>query len=319
MNDNDIDDKFYYKHLLSAIGREFKDKSAYFQHMEQAGWIKGDLQGRYQVASILAIACAKDFNAFPSLVDKGIRVIIYRGKDKFDVAKDIEGRRGHLVVFKNLLKVVLGSISSKEVMLHGVRKTEYEFPEAALREFLANMIVHQDFTASGSRPIVEIFKDRIRMTNPGEPLIAVDRFIDSPSKTRNPIFAKLMRDAGLCEQRGSGVDRAIREIEKAALPPPLIETVEGATVVTIFGPRRFADMTPDERVRACFQHACLGYEHNALMSNASLRARFGLSEKQYPQVSNVIRDAIEAKRIKPHSADQANRNARYVPFYAEDM
>jgi len=198
------------------------------------------------------------------------------------------------------------------------RTTIHDIPEVSIREFLANMLVHQDFTQTGTRPTVEIFKDKVRFTNPGEPLISVDRFIDAPSKTRNPKFAKLMRDAGFCEQRGSGVDRAIREIEKAALPPPLIESVEGSTVVTVFMPRKFAAMTPEERVRACFQHACLVYEHCDPMSNASLRDRFGLSAKQYPRVSLVIKDAIEAGRIRPLSEDQGNRNARYVPFYAKD-
>lgn len=213
----------------------------------------------------------------------------------------------------------MSRIPSREEMLHGVRRIIHDLPEEAVREFLANMLVHQDFTQIGSRPVVEVFKDKVRMTNPGAPLIAVDRFVDAPSRTRNPKFAKLMRDAGFCEERGSGVDRALKAIERAALPPPLIEEVEGSTVVTMFMPRKFADMTPDERVRACFQHACLGYEHSNLMSNSSLRTRFGLNDKQYPQVSSVIKDAIDANRIRPLSAEQGNRNARYVPYYAKDM
>ncbi|MCA1837710.1 MAG: hypothetical protein LC674_02770 [Actinobacteria bacterium] len=52
------------------------------------------------------------------------------------------------------------------------------------------------------------------------------------------------------------------------------------------------------------------------MSNASLRVRFGLGEKQYPQVSNVISEAIEAGRIRPLNEGQANRIARYVPYWA---
>jgi predicted HTH transcriptional regulator len=286
--------------------------------MISAGWIKSDLQGKYEVSSLLAIASSLDLNRLPSLEGKGTRLLTYKGKDKLDAIDDINGKRGHLVTFQSLLSTVMSKIPSKEVMQHGVRVKVYDIPENAIREFLANMLVHQDFTQIGSRPTVEVFKDKIKMTNPGIPLISVDRFIDAPSKTRNPRFARLMREAGFCEERGSGVDRAIREIERAALPPPLIEAVEGSTVVTIFMPRRFADMTSEERVRACFQHASLGFEQGEPMSNASLRARFGLSEKQYPQVSLVIRDAIDAGRIRPLAADQGNRNARYVPFYAKD-
>jgi predicted HTH transcriptional regulator len=314
-----IEETFAVQPLLKALGHKLATVETAFDYMQRTGWIKSDLQGRYEVATLLAITSALNLNQFPSLDGKGSRVLVYRGKDNLDAVDDIEGRKGHLVTFSSLLTVVMSRIPSKEQMIHGVRTKIYDIPEIAIREFLANMLVHQDFTSAGSRPTVEIFKDKVRMTNPGLPLVSVDRFIDAPSKTRNPKFARLMREAGFCEERGSGVDRAIREIERASLPPPLIEAVEGSTVVTVFMPRRFAEMTPDERIRACFQHACLKYEQGEPMSNASLRERFGLSQKQYPQVSNVIRDAAEAGRIRPLSEEQGNRNARYVPFYAADM
>jgi ATP-dependent DNA helicase RecG len=125
-----------------------------------------------------------------------------------------------------------------------------------------------------------------------------------------------MRYAGLCEQRGSGVDRALAEIERASLPPPLIQAVEGSTTVTVFMHKPFAELSAEDRIRACYQHACLMYERSDFMSNSSLRERFGLSTRQYPQVSNVIRDAREAGRIRPLNDDQPNRVARYVPYWA---
>ena len=125
-----------------------------------------------------------------------------------------------------------------------------------------------------------------------------------------------MRKAGLCELRGSGVDRALRAIEAAALPPPSIQIVEGSTVVTTFKQKPFAKWTSDERILACYQHACLQFEENDPMSNASLRERFGLPQRQYPQVSMVIKDALDRGRIAPLSEDQSNRYARYVPYWA---
>lgn len=163
---------------------------------------------------------------------------------------------------------------------------------------------------------MEIYKDRVRFIDPGVPLISVERFIDGGTVSRNPRFANLMRLAGLCEQRGSGVDRAVRAIEEAALPPPLFAQVEGSTTVTAYMPRRFAEMTGEERIRACFQHAQVCLESNRPMNNGSLRKRFGLPDKQISQVSIVIREAIAAGKIKPLHEDQANRNARYVPAYA---
>jgi predicted HTH transcriptional regulator len=313
----EIDAQFAFRSLLSKLGFKSESVASAIDYMASRGLIKDDLQGRYEVTALLAITCARNMNSFAALENKGSRVVTYKGKDKLDAADDREGSKGHLITFVSLLEYIMDRIPSSENLLHGVRTKTYSIPEKSIREFVANALVHQDFTQTGWRPIIEIFKDKIKITNPGVPLVSVDRFIDTPSKTRNPKFAKLMRDVGYCEERGSGVDRAIREIEKAALPPPLIEAVEGSTVVTVFMPRRFAEMSAEERVRACFQHACLRYEQGDPMSNASLRERFGLSQKQYPQVSNVIRDAVELGRIKPLNEDQGNRNARYVPFYVD--
>jgi ATP-dependent DNA helicase RecG len=215
-----------------------------------------------------------------------------------------------------MLAYVMDKIPHKEEMQHGTRQTVFEIPRIAVREIVANAIIHQDFTAGGDGPVVEIFPDKLKITNPGKPLIPTDRFIDSPSRSRNSKFGQLMRRLGLCEERGSGIDRALSEIEKAALPPPLIQEIEDTTVVTLYGPKQFADMTSEERVRACYQHACLCFEKNEYMSNASLRVRLGLTDKQYPQVSLVIGDAREAKVIRPLDEDQAKRNARYVPYWA---
>ncbi|MFZ3034868.1 MAG: ATP-binding protein [Parvibaculum sp.] len=314
---DEIEAAFDVRKLIHTLGYTDTSRDAIFHRMESLDLIKDDLQKKYQIAALLAICCADDLKDFPLLENKGVRVVVYKGRDKMDASQDVDGQRGYLIAFLDLLNYVIGHLPSEEKMLHGVRTKVFAIPEISIREFLANALIHQDFTEASSRPLVEVFKDKVRITNPGTPLISVDRFIDTPSKTRNPKFAKLMRDARYCEERGSGVDRAIREIEKAALPPPLIEAIEGSTVVTIFMRRRFAEMSSDERIRACFQHACLCYEQGEPMSNGSLRERFGLSQKQYPQVSIVIRDAMNAGRIRPLDEEQANRNARYVPFYAK--
>jgi ATP-dependent DNA helicase RecG len=124
-----------------------------------------------------------------------------------------------------------------------------------------------------------------------------------------------MKRLGYCEERGSGVDRAIEEIEKATLRAPLFQEIESTTAVTVFQDSSFRDMTKEERIRACYQHACLRFERGLRLSNADLRTRFGLTDKQSTQASNVIRGAQDALLIRPADADQANRTARYVPFW----
>jgi ATP-dependent DNA helicase RecG len=74
-------------------------------------------------------------------------------------------------------------------------------------------------TIGGTGPLIEIFSDRIEITNPGSPLVDTKRFIDFPPRSRNEGLAGLMRRIGVCEERGSGVDKAIDAIEEAHLPP----------------------------------------------------------------------------------------------------
>lgn len=308
--------QFDVEKMLSLLGMAERTPMNMIESLEQRQLIASNMQGGFEIFALLAMACAKNLDKFPLLENRGARVITYKASNKLVALKDDEGRRGYLTGFTALLNHILGKIPSEEKMLHGVRTTEYKIPEAAIREFVANALIHQDFTMHGSRPLIEIYTDRARIINPGVPLIDVDRFIDGGTQSRNPKFARLMRHAGLCEERGSGVDRAVKAIERAVLPPPLFATAEGSTSVTAYMPRSFANMTPDERIRACYQHAQICLENNDPMSNSSLRRRFGLSDKQISQVSIVIREAQDAGKIKPLNEDQANRNARYVPVYA---
>jgi hypothetical protein len=99
------------------------------------------------------------------------------------------------------------------------------------------------------------------------------------------------------------------------MTPPLFQVVENSMVVTVYAAKSFAAMSKDDRIRACYQHASVRWEAGMLMSNQSLRDRFGLSQGQY-QVSIVIAEAREAGLIKPQDEGQANRVARYLPWWA---
>ena len=164
--------------------------------------------------------------------------------------------------------------------------------------------------------MVEIFSDRLEVINPGTPLIDTQRFIDEPPQSRNEILAALMRRLGICEERGSGIDKAIAAIELHQLPAPSFVATERHTKVILYSMQKFADMSRDDRVRACYQHACLKYVSNENMTNSSLRERFSMSKEQYPQISRVIADSMSAGLIKPLDPNQGRKFAKYIPFWA---
>ena len=96
---------------------------------------------------------------------------------------------------------------------------------------MANALIHQDFSVTGTGPVVEIFDNRIEVTNSGTPLVDVRRIIDNPPKSRNEKLAALMRRLKMCEELGTGWDKIVITCELYQLPAPKIEFFEDSTVV----------------------------------------------------------------------------------------
>ena len=203
-----------------------------------------------------------------------------------------------------------------EVIEKVFREVKETYPERTVREFLANALIHQDLWQSGTHTMVEIFPDRIEMTNPGTPLVDVNRFIDAPPKSRNDKIAILMHLFDFCELRGSGVDRAIEAVEKAVLPAPKFIKGDFYTKVIIYPKKKFAEMTKEDSIRACYQHCCLKYMSNEKMTNQSFRERMGIEEKNYPMVSKIIKETINAGLIKGYAPENIVKKAiSYIPYW----
>ena len=73
-------------------------------------------------------------------------------------------------------------------------------------------------------------------------------------------------------------------------------------------------MSKEDRVRACYLHACLQYVQRQNMTNKSLRDRFGLDESKGAQISRIINAALDAGLIKKVSISESRRDSAYVPF-----
>jgi predicted HTH transcriptional regulator len=128
-----------------------------------------------------------------------------------------------------------------------------------------------------------------------------------------------MRRLGLCEERGSGIDRAVAAIEEVQLPAPEIAARGDHTLVIVLGPRPLAQMTQLDRLRACYQHACLLWVSRVPLTNASLRRRLGIADGDHSMASRIISDTVEAGLVRPFDPDSASRrHAKYLPSWAQD-
>lgn len=221
---------------------------------------------------------------------------------------------GYAIGFQRLIDMIVTLLPHNEHIGSALRTQTQAFPGAAIRELVANALIHQDFTITGTGPLIELFPSRFEVTNPGTPLISVERFIDFPPRSRNEALASLMRRMGVCEEQGIGIDKVVESIEHFQLPPPDFRAEQQATRVVLFASRPFAEMTRDERIRACYQHTVLLYVNGKVMRNASLRERLGIESRNSAQASQIIRAALDRGLIRP--ADAGHPKSGYVPAWA---
>jgi len=306
-----LDADAYHRLLGTPRGSDEDTMRAFLQR----GFIKEDMEGGYDITNLGAILFAKDVSKFPSVATKSVRLVKYGGRDKQRSLGEVGGNKGYAIGFGGLISYLINNLPGEESFKGGQRHWNSVYPEIALREVIANALIHQDFTMSGTSPMVEIYENRVEIINPGNSLIEIDRIIDE-RRSRNEKLASAMRALGLCEERGGGIDKAILAMETRRLPAPEFFASENSMRVVIPGPRAFSDLSKEDRVWACFCHCVVRWLKHDYMSNTSLRARFSLSDDDYQAVSTVIAHAREAKKIIPADENQGNRNARYIPYWA---
>ncbi|OED37900.1 transcriptional regulator [Chromatiales bacterium (ex Bugula neritina AB1)] len=306
-----------YPVCFELLGHSLPDnRQGILQRLQQEKVIKHRGDDRYDITNLGGILFAKDLNQFERLSQKALRVIQYKGNNRIETLREQIGQRGYASGFEGVISFIDNLLPQNEQIEKAFRQQESLYPQLAIRELVANLLVHQDFNLSGTGPMVEIFTDRIEFTNPGKPLIETLRFIDEPPQSRNEDLADLMRRMGICERRGSGIDKVISQVELFQLPAPKFSETSRHTKVTLLAPKSLNDMDRDDRIRACYQHACLRYESNEQMTNASFRDRLGVDKKNYAIASRIIRDAIDANLVQPVDPDTGPRYMRYVPFWA---
>jgi predicted HTH transcriptional regulator len=278
--------------------------------------IKEAQGGFWHITNLGAILFAKKLQNFEHLGRKAVRLVQYKGNSRVETVRELEGSKGYAVGFEGLIDYLKTLLPSNEEIGRVFRKEVPMYPELAIRELVANAIIHQDFSISGTGPMIEVFDSRMEITNPGVPLVAVDRFLDSPPQSRNEALASFMRRIKICEERGSGIDKVVSQTELYQLPAPVFEVTDKHTRSILFSYKTFAEMNKEERIHACYLHCCLRYVNREPMNNSSVRERFGIEQKNQAQASRIIRDTVDAKLLKPYDSEAGTKAMRYIPWWA---
>lgn len=283
--------------------------------MEEESIIIKQDNGLYAITNLGAILLAKKLSSFPRLERKAIRVVQYQDKNRINMLKEDVSNKGYAIGFDEILKYIEVLLPSQESITGALREKVSAYPAIALREAVANALIHQDFSVTGTGVVVEIFSNRIEITNPGIPLVDVYRIVDNPPKSRNEKFASLMRRLRMCEELGTGWDKIIMSCELQQLPAPHIDIYEENTKVTLFSKVKFFDLSTQDKLWACYLHSCVQYIQGEFLTNSSLRVRFGVEEKSSASISRLIKEACEKGLIKKLE-DTAPRHTKYIPIWA---
>lgn len=239
-SDTEVLNLLNYSAYFELIGRPVPTgKKEVLNAMKQEELIQRDVGDKWNIINLGAILFANDLTKFGTSIErKGIRFFRYDGRDKSaNVTHQRDYFQGYASGFEELMNYVNGFIPQDENFSAPIRKSYPHFPLKSVRELISNALIHQDMTITGAGPMIELFSDRIEISNPGSPLVVPNRMVDHPPRSRNEGIGRLMRRMGICEERGRGIDRVFKEVEKYHLPTPRLSASSSAMQVILYGPR----------------------------------------------------------------------------------
>jgi ATP-dependent DNA helicase RecG len=120
----------------------------------------------------------------------------------------------------------------------GPRKEVWEIPLTVFKEGIINALSHRDYYEQGSVTMIEVYDDRVEISNPGGLLSGVKKDFGKKSMTRNPLIFGLFTRMDLVEQVASGIPRMREEMQEAGLPEPIFSTDGGFFTVEFKRPKK---------------------------------------------------------------------------------
>ena len=310
-----LDISAYYELIGS---RKPSNVAAAIDMLAEQGMVRLQDNGRYTITNLGALLVSRRLTAYPGLRKRPVRVVKYAGDGNFEILSDETFDKGYALAVSDAVKYVMSLLPAEEISDGAFRRVVYPYPQKAIRELLANAVIHQDLSDTSAGPLVSLYEHRIVFSNPGTSLIPVHRVLNAQPRTRNAALARIMRQMDLCEEGGTGWDLTVDACEKMHIAAPkIVSEDELGTQVTLYSDSAFVRMTKEERKSATYWHACLMYAQDSAMSNQSLRERFGLpaERKSTIAISRLIAECRESELIKPEDADAGDKYKRYVPSW----
>ena len=170
-----------------------------------------------------------------------VRCVLFKGTDKVYIIDDKTFGGPLFQQYNKAIEWLKGKLQvAYKIEGTGPRKEVWEIPLEVFKEAIINALAHRDYDEQGASITIEMFDDRVEITNPGTLLPVVAKNFGRKSLSRNPLIFGLFTRMHLVEHIGSGIPRMRKEMLDAGLPEPIYET-DGMFTVTFL--RSFNDKT----------------------------------------------------------------------------
>lgn len=113
--------------------------------------IKRNSSGKWDITNLGAALFARKLSDFKLLQRKAVRVIQYKDKSRIETIREQEGIKGYASGFEGLIGYI-DNLCQEMKLLKGFKKKIFPmYPELAVRELVANALIHQDFSIRANR------------------------------------------------------------------------------------------------------------------------------------------------------------------------
>ncbi len=303
-NLTDLSEEKIRKHLFQRLGKNADEDTPTVTMLQSLG--VANAVGEFYIKNVGVLAFARDIRRFFSNVE--IRIVKYKGKTATLEAREFDQRYSDTApeLLERAFSVIKEKSGLSARIVEGKRMESPMIPDEVLREAVTNAVGHRDyFDPNGI--LVEIFDDRIQITNPGTLLPGqnLSNFADI-RRHRNPILHRILNDAGWGEGLNLGVRAMIRILRLQNLPDPAFEDLGGFFRVILYGPLSDRAVKPYGQLNGKQQKALAYLEKHDSITAPYFAHMVGISHPTAIQYLNDLVAQGQLKRIGSY------RSSRYV-------
>lgn len=150
-------------------------------------------------------------------------LVAFKGTDRVDILDRKDIQDDLWTQYQEAIIFLKRHLSIRTEIKGVDRQDYYEIPMEALREAVANAIIHRDYSFRGTSIMVEVHDDRVVIQNPGGFPAGMSRDkLGVLSVRRNELIADIFARMHRMERMGSGFKRIRKSMADAGLPFPKI-------------------------------------------------------------------------------------------------